>query len=571
MELERVRPPYQTQWLTNIPSKKELESYGETSNDMNDREWSRYDIYNSVMGFGDFTRYIIGTNWGHFSWSSCKLGEIGKMETLKIRKQKTEEFSQSLTERQKNAWENYKTIHFNVQFWNNQPADKQLEQFGEVFSEEVWDDFLEHGRGQFLKILGKKKQKLFSEYVLLHLIDPQGNEFKFDLSLAQCWILQRVFDLGWTVEKFSGFDRRIGRYSYGREANKAERIGKKYQWIAYHEFLAYVADNFEFIQDGFDGDTNHYDGPWQVSSQLSDIDPSLLLRRSPDIDGERTEGLTTWWQPIQYIFAEADREEQIAWITQRDDCPDPRQWIECNHSNNHSTWLTLEGHYHWTERGPIEEELYEGLRRDMWFQVRSYIIRQEEYEKALIWLQEKNFMGRWMPESAEMYEVCVGEFPWAAACAQYNNQEDISEQLGDQLPVPLVVTTANYTCESSSQDCSIDERISALMPAAWLIQKMNLRWSGGNFKFVNSSNKIIAFDPSTEETGPSALLISKNEMEKFLKENKLMLIWTVLGERQIVGGDSQEWHGRMEMSGVYGLTTNSAIEGSLKMWHKSPE
>ena len=109
------------------------------------------------------------------------------------------------------------------------------------------------------------------------------------------------------------------------------------------------------------------------------------------------------------------------------------------------------------------------------------------------------------------------------------------------------------------------------MPAAWLIQKMNLRWSGGNFKFVNSSNKIIAFDPSTEETGPSALLISKNEMEKFLKENKLMLIWTVLGERQIVGGDSQEWHGRMEMSGVYGLTTNSAIEGSLKMWHKSPE
>ena len=57
------------------------------------------------------------------------------METLKIRKQKTEEFSQSLTERQKNAWENYKTIHFNVQFWNNQPADKQLEQFGEVFSE----------------------------------------------------------------------------------------------------------------------------------------------------------------------------------------------------------------------------------------------------------------------------------------------------------------------------------------------------------------------------------------------------------------------------------------------------
>jgi nucleoside phosphorylase len=570
VETERVRPPYQTQWLTNIPSKEELQFYGETSDNMNDCEWSRHSIYESVMGFGDFARYIIGTNLGHFSWSSCRLGETGKAETLAIRKHKTDDFHQILTGHQKNAWENYKTIHSNINWWKHQSADKQIEQFGQAFSEEEWDELFTYREGRFLKTLGKKKQQLFREYVLPHLIDPQGNEFNFDLSLAQCWILKRVFDLGWTIKKFGSFDRRINQYSYGREANKPERIGKKYQWIGYHEFLAYVADNFEFIQDGFDEDTNHYDGPWQVSDQLRDIDLSLLLRRSPDTDDERTEGLTTWWQPIQYIFAEADRKEQIAWITQKDDCPNPHQWIECTHSNDHSTWLTLEGHYRWTERGPIEEDPYEGLRRSMWFQVRSYIIRQEDSEELLAWLQEKNFMGRWMPESVGMYEVFVGEFPWADACALYNDQENVWGRWGDRLPVPLVVTTTNYIRESSSQDCSIDETISALMPAAWLIQKMNLRWSGGNFKFVNASNKIIAFDPSTEQTGPQALLISKKEMEQFLTENKLMLIWTVLGERELVGGQTQEWRGRLEISGVYSLQTSSVIDGSLKVWHKSP-
>jgi hypothetical protein len=37
---------------------------------MSDDEWARISIYESVMGFGDFARYVIGTNSGFFDWSS---------------------------------------------------------------------------------------------------------------------------------------------------------------------------------------------------------------------------------------------------------------------------------------------------------------------------------------------------------------------------------------------------------------------------------------------------------------------------------------------------------------------
>ena len=57
---------------------------------------------------------------------------------------------------------------------------------------------------------------------------------RFDIALIQRYIIWRVFELGWTIDRFGAFDRfEIG--NHGRGAAKPERMGKKYQWIAYHE------------------------------------------------------------------------------------------------------------------------------------------------------------------------------------------------------------------------------------------------------------------------------------------------------------------------------------------------
>ena len=51
----------------------------------------------------------------------------------------------------------------------------------------------------------------------------------------------------------------------------------------------------------------------------------------------------------------------------------------------------------------------------------------------------------------------------------------------------------------------------------------------------------VAFDPSTEEAGPGALLISKSRMEAFLAENDLALIWTAVGDRTVFGHLGYKW------------------------------
>ena len=563
IDIEKARPPYQSKWLANIPSEEELKASGKLSTSGRDFAGGGLTaIKSSVMEFGDFARYIIGTNYGFFPWSSCRLSERKKAEILAIRKQKTEEFVNSLTERQRHAWGEYETIQYNIQQLKRQDEAKQIEILGQAFSTEQWDEFSVRGENRFLRTLGKKKQQCFKDYILPHKLDPQGNKLNFDLAIAQRWIFQRVFELGWTEEKFDWFDRHLNRNGYGRHANKTERIGKKYQWIAYHEFLAYVADNFEFIGDEIDDFEAKYNGSWQISAR--DIDPSMLLRKIPNED--RFNNSFTWWKPIQYEFSEATPEDKTSWLVQKEDFLDPFQLLEVIHPASDRNWLTLEGYYNWKEQGPVEEERYEGIRRNMWFQVRSYIARQADSEELLKWLKEQNFMGRWMPESVQMDEVYVGEFPWATASTQFRSQENIWGRQRERLPAPVIVTTVNYLCESSTHDCSIDETISALMPSAWLIENMGLRWSAGNFRYVDSSDELTAFDPSVEEAGPSALLISKEKLASFLEEHQLVLIWTILGERLLT--NRYEWTGNVEMSAVHSFQNGILINGSLKAWQR---
>jgi len=56
------------------------------------------------------------------------------------------------------------------------------------------------------------------------------------------------FELAGTEDRFGWFDRNDIGYDGGRSAAKAERIGKKYQWIAYHEVLAFISTTFNIAR-----------------------------------------------------------------------------------------------------------------------------------------------------------------------------------------------------------------------------------------------------------------------------------------------------------------------------------
>ena len=74
--------------------------------------------------------------------------------------------------------------------------------------------------------------------------NPYEAEFKnhFSIDRFKRLILQRVLELGWRNDLLGDFDATVS--FQGRDAYKSERIGKKYQWIAYDELHARISDNY---------------------------------------------------------------------------------------------------------------------------------------------------------------------------------------------------------------------------------------------------------------------------------------------------------------------------------------
>ena len=190
-----------------------------------------------------------------FEWSSRRIGDPPTP------KEWYDAFVASLTKTQLKAFELLIRVRNNIDYYRKLDEAERKEILGSDVGDEQLDLIAKSYEERTRKNLGKKKGEIFEHVVVPYLKEPDRHEDKheFDLSIIQRWILKRVFDLGWTKERFDKFDSGVTQYEYhGRSERKPERIGKKYQWIAYHELLARVSDNFIYKGDRWDGHLELY-------------------------------------------------------------------------------------------------------------------------------------------------------------------------------------------------------------------------------------------------------------------------------------------------------------------------
>jgi hypothetical protein len=328
IDMEKVRPPYKSEWPSEIPTKEELEKYEKWEEDMSDEEWAKVSISYSVKDL----------NIHNFQWSSHRLGEPREQTREEI----YEDFVHSLSDKQREAWERYRSVQGKLDIESfRQYMDTSIvpENSESELSKRSSEDTLKSAEESFIKTLGKKKFKIYKEIVVPYLNDPNldRDKYRFDLSIAHRWILKRIFDLGWTTEYFGSFDASVLRSYDRREQCRLESIGEKYQWIAYHEFLARLSDNFEF-RNGLGFRTEDYDGPWQLD-YIRDIDPSNLLRKTKrEVWGPHT---NTWWFSPSYDSWDSECDD-VKWLKNSKDIPPIEQLVEVARPDG-KEWLSFLG------------------------------------------------------------------------------------------------------------------------------------------------------------------------------------------------------------------------------------
>lgn len=455
----------------------------------------------------------------------------------------------------------YKSI-----FDDNFPTDEEIEEKYAPKEEGYWGKE-KWGITAILRSMGVEHSRRsygdFGRYTFQHALDCWDINANSLSNLAIKWIIDKY---GYDTEKHGEFDSMVGS-ERARSTFPNERIGKKYQWLVLYEILARVSDNLPMFENTYNPSAKkiEYEGTWHP--YIRDIDPTILIKGN---EGKHTDEKDVFWwtydNPIDWNC------KNIDWVKQDIFIPNFENLIEVI-DNNKEKWLILEGFPEWSEPKKIGKDKWDYARKLMWTHIRSYIVREEEFTKIIDWVTEQNFMGRWMPESRDRYEVFNREYYWSSAynfffkkyCVD-NHIRDICSGRGDFI-ANASVPVDNYICEQEF-DYSKEEAISFMKPNCEIFNKMKLQHSKKEGEFLNSNNDIICFDTSVHNNSKPYFLIKKEPFLKYLEENKLKIFWTILGEKQIIGGNhnTEDYIRPLEFSGAYYFKDNKII-GNIKTTH----
>ena len=588
---ERIRPPYNSDWPT-IPTEEAvkplLPDWSKGSYDSMDLEWGRNCIGGSVMS-GDFARYVIGTNSSSTNWLSLRLNEPPWDPPSKLADRLQvliEEFSaeeQQVWKEFNNACEAYTTAL--ESFKADQRAQHQQDEvLGDLSDSEpdALENEFERDRPpevtRFEDAISALEDVLSEEHAqqLDEIWTTQENHQDlhyppyFDLKEIQRYVLWRVFDLGWTTERFGYFDRFVIR-SAGRDASKPERIGKKYQWIAYHEIMAFVSDNFQYREQfGKENGDLAYEGPWQ--DYLRDIDPSCTLRSLRG--GTSWDGHTTAWWGVSQYAAWGDSSNPRDWLVDNSDLPKIEDLLVVTNTEDGSRWVNGLGYFNWKQPTPADRESTDVERRELWYMFTGYLLQADDVRSFLKWAEGVDFWGRWMPEAPEIYRMFLGEHGWAPASKYFQN-----EYFGDEgwtnpergCPVRIRCVAFEYLHESSGFDCSVDDGYTLRLPASEFVNGLNIRWSGRGADFIDATDRIAVQDPTVYTNGPSALLFREDLLSEFLDREKFAFCWTILGGKEVLSPNFGAcYYPSLRISGAYELSGGFAV-GSVKHMVNDPK
>lgn len=376
------------------------------------------------------------------------------------------------------------------------------------------------------------------------------------------YAIQRIFELGYDAKIFSEFDSMQGS---GRGTGHKERIGKKYQWIIFYELLARVSDQCSLIDESSREKPEKiipYEGPWYP--YVRDIDPTTLIKESK---AERYVDKQThyWWYNTQYNFSNKNAGD---WIVDRNSLPLPPDILEVIDKEG-KLWIWLEIHPEWNEKETFVENKWNAPEKRLWYQLRSYLVKKKELQKLERSFKQAFYREK-LPETRSLYSIFDREYYWSPAFNFFNipyyhgrNWIEVWDDKTHKLIAKVHRTTEWYNWEEEF-DCSKISAIQYYKPTQIIKDNLCLQFSNKEGELINNNGELICFDPSVHNKSISGLLIQKEKMINFLKKEDLILVWGVVGEKQLLG-DFKHGKGvknRLNISGLYTLCSDG-IKGKL--------
>lgn len=373
-----------------------------------------------------------------------------------------------------------------------------------------------------------------------------GNIINVDL--LSNYACQMIFEqFGYDDAKHFQFDKATrSRYWRRDDTSNIERIGKKYQWLALYEILARVMDNFPAFSNRYADEIaleyiTNLDNFYLPKTQIKIVSPT---KSDVFFQYRNQEQCKT-----KHYFTIQNNKLIDDWV-QADDFPDIENLLQI--TVNGEEWLVLERHDDFRELAKFgQKETYDIQK---WLQVHSYLVKESQFSKAKAWLEQQDFMGIWMPEGNKYYGINTHQFFAENTLNEW--QEIYRHRESEQPSFKVMPSVDSHTWESTYGN----DGISFYAPIPMLYHGMKMNNAIKDGYWVDSEDNLICFNPEIDDKFQNSLLVKKDEFLIFLKEHKLKLVWTILGEKHAY----KESKFLQKLSGIYYLYgRNQQVKGDV--------
>ncbi|WP_062239948.1 NACHT domain-containing protein [Fictibacillus sp. FJAT-27399] len=448
---------------------------------------------------------------------------------------------------------------YNSKWYDHIPKLEEIDQYTTLYSPEKYGKkaysvkaiinsmTTEYGRGT-----GEYGD--FGRYTFQSTLSDWSNQF--DIQDLSNIATKNIFDLGYDVETHGEYDLMNGKY-YDRHGNILERIGKKYQWIAFHELIARLTDNFPVYQEEKEYAAEYYnilkekDNEFlkfiisqsgegnSVSTIIEDLDwseievehinPDDYIKEIKRIEKPYKGPWELFVRDIDCTVLVSKKEESVGeLITFPLPETNKKQWVLSNYELNNAKSIfeiIYESQEYFSLGQLYVNKLENGPhyynRDEICIKTKAVFVKNDsikEYTQREIKKGGGNGVN-WR----QSYETFAFEFCWHPSVKDDEYFDDEQDQYISQ-------AVWDYSWEGN-YDYSTDEgsSLSYLMPDPILINYFNLIQSQEGV-WINSAGDIVAFDASIFGF-ESCLLFNKGKLNEFLESNSLTLFWNTYIEK----------------------------------------
>ncbi|MEK4170809.1 ATP-binding protein [Lysinibacillus sp. FSL L8-0312] len=401
----------------------------------------------------------------------------------------------------------------------------------------------------------------FGRYVFGSALSDWKNQFD-DQDLSNIATM-RTLDYGYDEKKHGYYDRNLRNYN--RHENIVERIGKKYQWIALYELIAKLTDNYPIFKE-----IKMYTPEYQKYKELQNkkmysfMDNIFKIKSGEDIEAVVEENEETLkeedhflgvekeyykryngpWDPflrnidpslLEYPTKDISKKDLIKSFLPYE--PN-KKWAQSEDEFNNLDdfiFIEYEGNKYISLAQMLLQKRENGKKfvdKDEFFiKSKAVFVPINDKEKYIaLKLQNKGDISvSW----ANTYSIFAFEYYWHPSFSDmfYKNEfEDVDCE--DAIWEYLWETDIN-------PDSGERNSCSYLLPNANLVNFFNLfQISEGIWK--DSEKNLVAFD--AQYMGyESNLLFRADYIEKYLRENKLSVVWDFYMEKMSERSRKEEW------------------------------